>query len=720
MEPPSQLLQQLLDECGVCGPRELRRCRRRVRRLARDLPAFDSVWIDALLQSRILTGYQARLLSSNDPRRLRVGPCVLLDRLGGGQWSETCVAEIIGRRGVRRALKRLVVPSDVLEAISERLQTLTVVGKPVAHPGIVVPEVVMRAGPEIVVGSRYIEGPSLRDLLVRRGRFPSAVVDEIGAGLVEGLCELEANGVVHGDLRTANVRLSADGVAVAVDAGVAPAVEPTLVVDVNRNPDRYDGVSPERVAASSVSTQASDMYALGCMLFELLAGRPPFPVAEPVMKLNAHQQLRVADVRDWAPDVPDHLAERVRQLCAYDPVQRPESWKAIGASWRRAGRARHGRVFVRQMSSAAPGGAQPVPQKRLRAVMAIGGTVATLVLAAVVWSGHRQPTTAGSQKPLRPAVASAGVTDDGHGEVLAEVGGAPEWPAKGAGGTIRLDDSREWPGVRLEHASSLVITGRANGGVSRAEIRIESGRPLELRAPAVSLQGLRLRGPTGEPWVVVHGGVVRIVDCEFLGEETGDVGSATAVQVHDPAEQGGVYVSLGKVLMRHVKTGLRVHAEQAEVTAVDALQIGGDRLFEWRRPNQSAGGAMRLAMRHCTLRHTRGLLFWTGGALRVEADACVLAIRSGGVLCDGRDGSGELVVIRGRQTLLTPGATVTRGAGDVEGVVAAVPTFRGPATIDSRDSRLSRIPAGVPGVGATRPGIRVHGPKSERVAPRRE
>ena len=721
MEPPSQLLQQLLDECGVCGPRELRRCRGRVRRLARDLPAFDSVWIDALLQSRILTGYQARLLSSNDPRRLRVGPCVLLDRLGGGQWSETCVAEIIGRRGVRRALKRLVVPSDVLEAVSGRLQTLTVVGKRVAHPGVVVPEVVMRAGPEIVVGSRYIDGPSLRDLLVRRGRFPSAVVDEIGAGLVEGLCELEANGVVHGDLRTANVRLSADGVAVAVDAGVAPAVEPTLVVDVNRNPDRYDGVSPERVAASSVSTQASDMYALGCMLFELLAGRPPFPVAEPVMKLNAHQQLRVADVREWAPDVPDHLAERVRQLCAHDPAERPESWKAIGASWRRGGRPRYGRDFVRQMRSAAPGGSQPVPRKRLRAVMGIGGTVVALVLAAVVWSGHRQPATEGSQKPLRPALAVAGVTGAGRDEVSAEAGGAPAWPVRAAGGAIRLDDSRKWPGVRLEHSSSLVITGRENGGVSRAEIRIETGRPLELRAPAVSLQGLRLRGPAGEPWVVVQGGVVRIVDCEFLGEGTGrDVGSATAVEVHDPAEQGGVYVSLGQVLMRHVATGLRVHADQAEVTAVDALQIGGARLFEWRRPSQSAGGAMRLAMRHCTLRHTRGLLCWMGGALRVEADACVLAIRSGEVLCDGRDGSGEPVVIRGRQTLLTPGATVTRGAGDVEGVVAAVPTFRGPATIDSRDSRLSRIPAGVPGVGTTRPGIRVHGARSEGVAPRPE
>ncbi len=721
MEPPSELLQRLLDECGLCGPKELRRCRGRVRRLARDLPAFDSVWIDALLQSRLLTGYQARVLSSNDPRRLRVGPCVLLDRLGGGQWSETCVAEMIGQRGVRRVLKRLVVPSDVRETISERLDALTVAGKRVAHSGVVVPEIVMRAGPEIVVGSRHIDGPSLRDLLVRRGRFPSAVVDEIGAGLVEGLCELEANGLVHGDLRAANVRLASDGVAVAVDAGVAPAVEPTMVVDVNRTPDRYDGVAPERIMASSASTQVSDMYALGCMLFELLAGRPPFPVADPVMKLNAHQRLHVADVRDWAPDVPDRLADRVRQLCAHDPDSRPESWNAVRSEWGRGRRPRQGRDFLRQMRSAAPGGGMPAPRRRIRKTMAFGGTVAALVLAAVVWTSHRQPENGRAARSWSPAAAAAGVEDvldnQGSGESVA----LSEWPAKAVDGTIKLDDSRAWAGARLEHSSALVVTGRGNGVGRRAEIRVESGRPLELWAPAVSLQGLRVRGPVGEPWVVVHGGVVRIVDCEFLGEERSREGDpTTAVEIHDPAEQGGVYVALQQVLVRHVSIGMVVSAAQAEVTAVDALQIGGDRLFEWQRPIDAVGGTMRLSMSHCTLRHTRGLLFWKGGALRVEADACVLAIRSGGVLCDGRDGSGEPVVIRGRQTLLTPGATVTRGPGDVEGVVAAVPTFRGPATTDSRDSRLSRIPAGVPGVGNTRPGIRVRESKTGAVTRRRE
>ena len=214
---------------------------------------------------------------------------------------------------------------------------------------------------------------------------------------------------------------------------------------------------------------------------------------------------------------------------------------------------------------------------------------------------------------------------------------------------------------------------------------------------------------------------MRIVDCEFLGEANpGPDQPTTAVEVHDFAEQGGVFVAVQRVLVRHVTTGLAITAAQAEVTAIDALQVGGNALLEWRRPVDAADGSMRLSMSHCTLRRTRGLLHWGGGALRVDADACVLAIRSGGVLCERRGDMEGTVVIRGRQTLLTPGTTVTRGAGDVEGVVAAVPTFRGPATTDPRDSRLSRIPAGVPGVGDTRPGIRVPDTTSGRGTRRRD
>ena len=711
MEPPSESLQQLLDECGLCRRGELRRCRGRVRRLVQDLPAFDSVWIDALVQARVLTGYQARVLSSNDPGRLRVGAYVLRERLGGGRWSETCLGEVIGQGRERLVLKRLVVPSDILEGVTSRLNDLVGASSGVDHPGIVAPRSVSRAGRELVLSSRYVDGPSLRDLLVRRGRFPSDVVEEIGAGLVEALAEFEAAGLVHGDLVAGNVRLGADGQAVALDAGVAMAIEPRLVVDVARGPDRYDGMAPERVASSGEATGPSDMYALGCLLFELLAGRPPFPVADVVMKLNAHQGSQVADVRDWAPDVSAGLAERVNRLCAHESSDRPGSWLEARQAWRtRRGRShRQSRRFRRKLRSAAPAIHVASTSRPGRMSTAVVGTVVAVVLAAVAWSGQRWVASSGPES----VSASASDGDPATEPLRDRATGAPEsgvgsqWPLREKDGTLRLEASTTRSGGRLEDSESLVLVG---GDLARglySEIVIEQGRPLELDAPTVELRGLSIRGPAGEPWVVIHGGVVQIVDCRFVAEagSTSKLASV-AVEVADRAKQGGVVLGLRRVMLHQVSCGVRIRAAEAEVAAEDVLQVGGGSLLEWQRPAATSSGAFDLDLNHCTLRRSRRLLSWSGGVVRIESEASVLAIRSGGVLCESQVANGGSVQIRGKATLLTPGALVTRGRGDVEGLVAAVPTFGGPASIDVRDSELSRLPAGVPGVDGSRPGIR--------------
>lgn len=709
MEPPSESLQQLLAECGLCRPGELKKCRGRVRRLVHDLPAFDSVWIDALLQARVVTGFQAQVLASPDPGRLRVGPCVLVDRLGGGRWSETCVAEVIGQHGERRVLKRLVVPSDILESVASRLGEVVQAADGVKHPGIVAPRAARRAGPELVLGSRYVDGPSLRDLLVRRGRFPAEVVEEIGGGLVEALSEFEAVGLVHGDLTANNVRLDSRGRAVAVDAGVAAAIEPMLVVDVTRSPERYDGISPERAASSGVATVGSDMYALGCLLFELLAGRPPFPVADAVMKLNAHQESSVADVREWAPDVPPALAERVNCLCTHDAKERPGSWRSVCEEWnvRRGGKNTQGRRFRRQMRSAAPVVHVAKESGRGRLPMGVAGTVAAVVLAVVAWSGQHWFS---SSSPVVVSASAEGVVI--RPGVPTEIGDRGRdvdrnWPAPDAGGMISLDESRIWTGVRLENPVSLVLTGRGRGAGPRPEIVIESGRPLELNAPVVELQGLKVRGPVGEPWVVIHGGVVRVSDCTFVAKGESDPGlRSVAVEVVGPDRQRGVYVEWRRVLVRHPSGGLRIRAAEAEVSAVDVLQIGGETWLEWQRPPGATAGSLVLDMRHCTLRRARRLLEWSGGSVRADIVASVLSIRTGGLLCDLAVGAAGPVSVRGRGTLVTPGTVATLGRGNVEGLSAAVPTFVGPATDDPRDSELSRPPVGVPGIGEVRPGIR--------------
>jgi len=682
-----------------------------VRRLVHDLPAFDSVWIDALVQARVLTSYQARVLASNDPGRLRVGPCVLLERLGGGRWSETCLGEVIGQSRERRVLKRLVVPSDILEGATSRLNDLVGRSSGVDHPGIVAPRVVSRWGHELVLASRYVGGPSLRDLLVRRGRFPSDVVEEIGTGLVEALGEFEAAGLVHGDLLAGNVRLGIDGRAVAVDAGVAVAVEPRLVVDVTRGPDRYDGIAPERVAISGEATFGSDMYALGCLLFELLAGRPPFPVADIVMKLNAHQGSPVADVRDWAPDVSAGLAQRVNRLCAHEATDRPSSWREARQEWstRRGRSHRQSRRFRRELRSAAPAIHVASTTRPGRVSTGVLGTVVAVVLAAVVWSGQQWIASNG------PAPAAASTSNNNQVAEPSRAGSVgqldrgveSQWPARGLDGTLRLETWTTRAGVRLEDSESLLLVGGDAARGSYSEIVIEPGRPLELHAPRVELHGLSVRGPAGEPWVVIHGGVVRIGDCRFVAEaDSGPIRPSVAVQVLDRAGQGGVLIELRRVMLHHLSSGVRIRAAEAEILAEDVLQVAGGSLFEWQRPRTTANGLLDLNLSHCTLRRSRRLLTWNGGAVQIESDACVLAIRSGGLLCESPVEAAGSVRIRGKATLLTPGAVVTRGQGDVEGLVAAVPTFGGPASIDARDSELSRLPAGVPGVDGSRPGIR--------------
>ncbi|MDC0175907.1 protein kinase [Planctomycetaceae bacterium] len=640
-----------------------------------------------------------------------MGDCVLIDRLGGGRWSETCLAQVVGQSTDRRVLKRLVVPSDILPAVSARLKSLVKASEGVCHPGIVAPRAVRRLGSELVLGSRYVDGPTLNDLLVRRGRFPSEVVAEIGAGLVDALGEFEAVGLVHGDLQTGNVRLGPDGRAVAVDAGIAIAVEPGLVVDVTRPPSAYDGVAPERIAESGAATVTSDMYSLGCLLFELLAGRPPFPVADVVTKINLHQSGSIADVRDWAPDVTAELAEQVARLCSHDVRDRPTSWRELQKTWHsRSGRGqRQTRRFRKQMRSAAPVVQIAGRANRRRKAPVIAGTVLAVAVAALTWMGQRLefvggPTVATGSTDSEAVVASVvdevSPRSDEKSQLLT-------WPTADNDGVVRLDTTREWGGVRLTDHESIVVVGSPREDGGRPEIVVRAGKPLVLDAPRVELKGVTVRGPAGEPWVVTRGGIVRISDCRFVADpDANDELNSVGLEVSASSGQEGVFVECHKMVVHRLARAVRIRSARAEVTAIDCLQVGGESWLDWMRPVSSNAGGLEFDLVHCTLRRCRRLLSWSEGPVRIGADECVLAIRPGEVLCELRRPPSGTVQLHGRGTLLTPGVVVSRGNATVEGLVAAVPTFRGPATKDPRDSKLSRVPAGVPGVGGEAPGVR--------------
>lgn len=354
VQPPSKQLQQILLGKKLCTPRDLKRCVRRVKRLSADLPAFDSVWLDALVQTRRLTSFQALTIETGLTELLTIGPGIVLDQIGSGPAAATYLVRIPDSQ-TPAVIKRIPVATELKTATLARFRELAQRATGVGHSAVVAPhachEIVRVAEPrreparsekgvspsrrrrrfesandlisELAAASRLVEGLTLTQMLLRRGRFPASVVQEIARQLLESLAALDAAGIVHGEILTDNVIVDGSGRAVLVDAGVRPCVQPEFSFSAAIDPQRYSGIAPELIGTALPYSHRSDLYALGCLLWELLTARPVFPTGDPLARLAAHQTTRVPDVREIAPDTPTSLAETIQWLTEPDAALRP-------------------------------------------------------------------------------------------------------------------------------------------------------------------------------------------------------------------------------------------------------------------------------------------------------------------------------------------------------------------------------------------------------------
>ncbi|MGE4000402.1 MAG: serine/threonine protein kinase [Planctomycetaceae bacterium] len=321
MEPPSRQLLDLLSRYGLATPADLRRCRPQVRRLAHDLPTFDSVWIDALTQKRVITPFQAKLLESEQPQRLQVGPCLLVEEWErDGRWT----LRLARHRGSRQKCLLTFVDVHAHDRPKALQQCRDLIARlrGLSHPSVVVPQGCDEADGWVVVVSPFVSGPTLKQLLVRRGRFPIPVVTDIAWQLIDGLAALEQREVVHGDLALTSVRLTERGQAVLMHPGVLPALGSRVSIHAPLGPENYEGTAPELINSARTATLQSDLYAVGCLLWQLLAGRPPYPAGDPLAKLAAHQTKPIDDIRRWVPDAPAELSALIRQLTDKNPARR--------------------------------------------------------------------------------------------------------------------------------------------------------------------------------------------------------------------------------------------------------------------------------------------------------------------------------------------------------------------------------------------------------------
>ena len=172
----------------------------------------------------------------------------------------------------------------------------------------------------------YLPGETLRQVLRREGRLAVDRATRAACETLDALGHAHQHGIAHRDIKPDNIVLSPDG-AVLVDLGIARAIATSGDDRVTRSgfvvgTEEY--MSPEQATGSPDVDGRTDLYSLGIVLFESLAGRPPFSSVSAAAVLDMHQHERPPDIRSLRRDIPKPLSLALGRALA---KARDERWQ---------------------------------------------------------------------------------------------------------------------------------------------------------------------------------------------------------------------------------------------------------------------------------------------------------------------------------------------------------------------------------------------------------
>jgi len=250
----------------------------------------------------------------------------------------------------------------------------------------------------------FVEGESLRDRLTREKQLPVEDAIRIAREVADALDYAHGHGVVHRDIKPENILLHG-GHAQVADFGIALAASRSdsgsRMTETGMSLGTPHYMSPEQAMGEREITPKADIYALGCVLYEMLTGEPPFtgPTAQAIVARVMTEQPRSLTLQRHT--VPMHIESAVRRCLEKLPADRFASAQALADALSEAGAQSHARTAAREAGEAAS--ATRTPAGRARAVGP--WAIATLALAMGLWAGsrflaHRQPAP-----PLRLSIA---------------------------------------------------------------------------------------------------------------------------------------------------------------------------------------------------------------------------------------------------------------------------------------------------------------------------
>ncbi|MEU0312211.1 protein kinase [Nocardioides sp. NPDC006273] len=303
------------------------------------------------------------------------------------------------------AVKIVEISAD--PKVTERFRREALSTTAASHPGTVqVHDVGVEEteyGSIVYLVMELLPGPTLADRLEKQGRFTVEEASEAMVQVARTLTAVHASGIIHRDIKPSNLVYDGDGRIRVLDFGIAQLAnhQAERLTSTRHVMGSLPYISPEQ-AADTVVGPASDIYALGCVCFELLTGRAPYAGSEPVSMIYQHVTAPVPHVNDVVT-VPSHVDEFVASMMDKDPSRRPTAGDVVAFA-RRPGVVPAVVTGSRELSAPAKLAAIAAP----KALSAPAPSSATAVAGAVE-SAQRTPRSHAAPKPsvLRTRVLGA-------------------------------------------------------------------------------------------------------------------------------------------------------------------------------------------------------------------------------------------------------------------------------------------------------------------------
>jgi eukaryotic-like serine/threonine-protein kinase len=292
---------------------------------------------DALVRFGALTHYQADKLLRGRTAGLVIGPYTVLAPLGRGGMGTVVylardrrVAEEFGD-SVLVALKLLPVRIGAAQPITlERFRREMSLGKRAKHPNVVRTFATGDTDDVHYLALEYVPGLTLREWVKKHGPMPVGEAACVFADVAAGLAHVHAKGLVHRDVKLANVIVRPDGRAVLLDLGlaIAPAEprpdNPAVAGGKGYVVGTMDYLAPEQGRDSAAVGPKADVYGLGCALFAALTARLPFPAQDAKAKIRRHR----TDPPPPIPEVPPEFEKLIHRFMSKEPDARPNATEA--------------------------------------------------------------------------------------------------------------------------------------------------------------------------------------------------------------------------------------------------------------------------------------------------------------------------------------------------------------------------------------------------------